>query len=98
MDQQVYAMKIADIFHPEIKKKIIAGINKKIRSIFPSPDTLYLKDIVKKNELNFTPLQIPNAINSTTTLINQGINNSTTNININIFHSRKVLTLRFIIP
>jgi hypothetical protein len=84
MDQQVYAMKIADIFHPEIKKKIIAGTNKKIRSIFPSPDTLYLKDIVKKNELNFTPLQIPIAINSTTTLINQGINNSTTNININI--------------
>ena len=48
MDQQVYAMKIADIFHAEVKRKIISGVNKKIKSSFPSPDTLYLKEIVKK--------------------------------------------------
>jgi hypothetical protein len=92
MDQQVYAMKIADIFHPEVKKKIIAGINKKIKSIFPSPDTLYLKDIVKKNEVNFTPLQIPIAINANTTIINSGINNNNSIININSISNTNTIT------
>lgn len=70
MDQQVYAMKIADIFNPEVKKKIISSVNKKIKSIFPSPDTLYQKDIVRNNEVNFTPLQIQNAINANSMQLN----------------------------
>ena len=61
MDQQVYAMKIADIFQTDVRKKIIAGINRKIKSIFPSPDSLYQKDIVKKNEINF-PIQIQSVV------------------------------------
>lgn len=51
MDQQVYAMKISDIFNVDVRKKIFGSVNKKIKSIFPSPDSLYSKDIVKKHEL-----------------------------------------------
>lgn len=53
MDQQIYAMKIANIFDIEIKKKILEGINKKIKTIFPSADSLYLKDVVKKHEISY---------------------------------------------
>jgi len=58
MDQQVYAMKIADIFNSDVRKKIILSVNKKIKSVFPSPDSLYSKDIVKKHDL--THIIIPN--------------------------------------
>ena len=54
MDQQVYAMKISDIFNVDVRKKIFGSVNKKIKSIFPSPDSLYSKDIVKKHELIHT--------------------------------------------
>lgn len=65
MDQQVYAMKIADIFNVDVRKKILASVNKKIKSIFPSTDSLYSKDIVKKHDLihtNFTNFHISNNI------------------------------------
>lgn len=62
MDQQIYAMKIADIFNTEMKRKILTAINKKVKSIFPSPDTIYSKDIVKKSENN--PSVNLNIINS----------------------------------
>lgn len=83
MDQQVYAMKIADIFSPEVKRRILNSVNKKLKSIFPSPDTLYQKDIVKKNEVNFTPLQIQTAINANTINLNNtnSINNNISNNN-----------------
>ncbi len=81
MDQQVYAMKIADIFDPDVKKKIISSINKKIKTIFPSPDKLYLKDIVKKNEVHLTPLQIQIAIQSNTTQINPYLVTGNNNLN-----------------
>lgn len=43
-EQQLLAMKLADIFNPEVKKKI-KTVNKK-KCIFPTPDTIYSKDIV----------------------------------------------------
>lgn len=50
MDQQVYAMKIADIFNTEVRRKIFSGVNRKLKPVFPSPDSLYSKDIVKKHD------------------------------------------------
>ena len=54
--QHDYAEKIADIYNPEIKKKILAS--KKGKTVFPSPDTIYRatniidKDIKKNNSNN----------------------------------------------
>lgn len=89
MDQQVYAMKIADIFAPEVKRKIFSGLNKKIKSIFPSPDTLYLKDIVKKNEINLTPLQIQTTIINNTLQLNSNNNISMQGNNSSLANSAK---------
>jgi hypothetical protein len=86
-------MKIADIFHPDVKKKILASFNKKIKSIFPSPDTLYLKDIVKKNEVNLTPLQIQIALPINTTQVNPNnlvLGNTKINNNRNSNSSSKI--------
>jgi hypothetical protein len=48
MEQQMYAIKIADIYNTEIKKKLL--VMKKGKYIFPSAETLYNKLIVKENE------------------------------------------------
>ena len=37
--QHAYAMKIADIYNPEVKKRILAS--KKGKTVFPSPDLIY---------------------------------------------------------
>jgi hypothetical protein len=46
MEQQLYAMKIADIYNTEVKKKLTE--RKKVKTIFPSAETLYNKDVVKE--------------------------------------------------
>jgi hypothetical protein len=43
LSQHIYAMKIANIFDPEIRKKILAKIDK---TVFPAVCTLYQKEIV----------------------------------------------------
>ena len=46
--QHSYAIKIADIFNPEVKKKILA--KKKGKTIFPSPDLIYRSiSVIEKN-------------------------------------------------
>ena len=47
-EQQLYAIKIADIYNAEIKKKLMLGKNK--RTIFPSTDLIYQNEIVIDNE------------------------------------------------
>lgn len=85
MDQQVYAMKIADIFNADVKRKIYSSINKKIKSVFPSPDSLYLKDIVKKNDVihnnnsNFNNNNQITANPANTVSLNCGTSNTITN-------------------
>jgi CCR4-NOT transcription complex subunit 4 len=44
-EQQLLAMKIADIFHADNKKKF-KNVNLKKKCIFPTTDTIYTKDIV----------------------------------------------------
>lgn len=44
-EQQLLAMKIADIFNSEIKKKL-KNINTKKKCILPTTDSIYVKDIV----------------------------------------------------
>jgi hypothetical protein len=46
LEQQLYAMKIADIYQPDIRKRLTQG--KKFKTVFPSPDTLYNREIVKE--------------------------------------------------
>ncbi len=48
LEQQYYAIKIADIYHPDIRKKVLNI--KKIKSVFPSPDLIYNKDVVREND------------------------------------------------
>jgi hypothetical protein len=51
LEQHLYAIRIADIYDPEIKKKLI-NINKSFKGVFPSSDIIYSKDIVKENDPN----------------------------------------------
>jgi hypothetical protein len=46
LEQQLYAMKIADIYNSEVKKRLSQG--KPLKFIFPAPETLYNKDLVKE--------------------------------------------------
>jgi hypothetical protein len=51
MEQQLYAIRIADIYNPEIKKKLLTG--KKLKTVFPPPDSIYKSEIVISNDPNF---------------------------------------------
>ncbi len=48
LEQQLYAIKISDIYHPDIRKKIMS--TKRIKTIFPPLEQLYNKEIVKEND------------------------------------------------
>jgi hypothetical protein len=48
MDQQLYAIKLADIYNSEIKKRLLGM--KKGKYVFPPAETLYNKLIVKESE------------------------------------------------
>ena len=48
--QHNYAKKIADIYNPEVKKKILSSIKRK--TIFPSPDIIYRTITVSEKEKN----------------------------------------------
>lgn len=47
-EQQLLAMKLADLFNPEVRKKLCT--KKKINSVFPSTDKIFNKDIVIEND------------------------------------------------
>jgi hypothetical protein len=47
-EQQLLAMKLADVFNTEVKKKLKTVVKKKC--IFPTTDTIYSKDIVLEQE------------------------------------------------
>jgi hypothetical protein len=46
MEQQLYAMKIADVYNSEVKKRLTSG--KKFKAAFPSAESLYNKDLVRE--------------------------------------------------
>jgi hypothetical protein len=48
LEQQLYAIKIADIYHPDIKKKITNS--KKIKTVFPPVEQIYSRDIIKDSD------------------------------------------------
>lgn len=48
--QHLYAIKIADIYNLEVRKRL--NLNKNTRSVFPTSDMIYTKDIVKDNDPN----------------------------------------------
>ena len=48
LEQQLYAMKIADIYHPDIRKKIMNM--KKVKTVFPSVELIYTKDVIREND------------------------------------------------
>jgi hypothetical protein len=50
-DQQLLAMKLADVFNSDVKKKLKTVPKKKY--IFPTTDTIYSKDIVMEQEGNY---------------------------------------------
>ena len=46
-EQQLLAMKLADIFNSDVKKKL-KSVNPKKKCVFPTTDTIYTKDIVQE--------------------------------------------------
>ena len=75
-EQQLFAIKIADIYNPEIKKKLLLG-GKNKNTMFPSTDLIYKSDIVIENEPKLIVKK--NGSNLTTSSIN--VNNSSNNNN-----------------
>ena len=69
--QHDYAEKIADIYNPEVKRKILTS--KKCKTIFPSPDTIY-------RTINIIDKERPNKNNSSK---NKKIQNKTETLNLN---------------
>ncbi|MCQ2820993.1 MAG: hypothetical protein MJ252_27355 [archaeon] len=52
-EQHLYAMKIADIYNEEVKKKIFAAAKSKKPTIFPSPEVIYTHSFIIQNDPNF---------------------------------------------
>ncbi len=52
--QQNYAKKLADIYNPEVKKRILSS--NKVKTIFPSPDTIYKPNPFMNLEYNNSEL------------------------------------------
>ena len=48
-NQQIYAIKLADIYNCDVKEKLMLEKNKKIKTIFPSPYLIYDNEIVIQN-------------------------------------------------
>ena len=48
-EQQLYAIKIADIYNPEVKKKLLLGAKNK-KTMFPSTDLIFKSEVVIENE------------------------------------------------
>ena len=72
-NQHVIAIKIADIFNPEVKNKILGS--KRVRTVFPPPYTLYKSKYVLENSPSYHNLN--NNINNS---INKNIYNNNKNI------------------
>ena len=51
-NQQLLAMKLGDIFNPLVKKSLMTFKEKKIKTMFPSPDLIYDSKIVIENDPN----------------------------------------------
>jgi hypothetical protein len=48
-NQQIYAIKLADIYNPKVKEKLLLTKNTGIKTIFPSPYLIYQNEIVIEN-------------------------------------------------
>ena len=46
-NQQIFAIKLADIYNPAVKKKLL--LNKDLNSVFPTPDLIYENEVVIEN-------------------------------------------------
>ena len=71
-EQHKYAIKIADIYNPEVKKKILSI--KKRKTIFPSPDIIY-KTIIIEKEKNGSSKNKKNSANKSNKSNNSSSNN-----------------------
>ena len=71
-EQHKYAIKIADIYNPEVKKKIMSI--KKRKTIFPSPDIIY-KTIIIEKEKNGSSKTKKNSANKSNKSNNSSSNN-----------------------
>ena len=48
-EQQLYAIKIADIYNPEVRKKLLLGAKNK-KTMFPSTDLIFKSEVVIEND------------------------------------------------
>lgn len=54
VEQQQYAIKIADIYNSKIKKQLTT--KSKLKAVFPSPDSIYNLDVVIRNDPSLNSL------------------------------------------
>ena len=73
-EQHKYAIKIADIFNPEVKKKILSI--KKRKTVFPSPDIIYKTITVIEKENNGGSKNKKNSANKSNKSNNSSSNNN----------------------
>ena len=73
-EQHKYAIKIADIFNPEVKKKILSI--KKRKTVFPSPDIIYKTITVIEKEKNGGSKNKKNSANKSNKSNNSSSNNN----------------------
>lgn len=85
--QQLYAIKLGDIYNESVKKEIMS--RKKVKTMFPSPDVIYKSEIVIKNQpvKKAVPKPVPastkvvSAVKQQNDKINTIVINSINNIN-----------------
>ncbi len=77
--QQLYAIKIADIYNPEVKNKLLKLSKKNTK--FPSPDLIYQNEIVIENEKTYKSSFNLNKKNNIKNEIKKNNNNKNENLN-----------------
>ena len=77
--QQLYAIKIADIYNPEVKNKLLKLSKKNTK--FPSPDLIYQNEIVIENEKIYKSSFNLNKKNNIKNEIKKNNNNKKENLN-----------------
>ena len=86
-NQQIYAIKLADIYNSKVKQKLLLTKNNNIKTVFPSPYLIYENEIVientpKNTKINKFSIQKEEKKNENETLMNTK-NDSINIMNIN---------------
>ena len=95
-NQQIYAIKLADIYNCDVKEKLMLEKNKNIKTIFPSPYLIYDNEIVIQNapkKLKINKLSISKEEKKNDSVIERNLINSIKINELETSNSTNCLTL-----